>query len=104
LIARSARDVWGHQLALKAVYGTPSKLFHKYGDGSFIEILKTNLSHYRDTGITEIYFFRLPGDPPSSPEPACLAGIVGRRKRWRAGDGKQKVSVLVHNENLRSNK
>jgi hypothetical protein len=46
-----------------------------------IEILKANLAHHRDTEITEIYFFRLPGD-----------------------DGKRKVSLLAHNENLRSNK
>jgi len=45
------------------------------------EILKTNLAHHRDTEITEIYFFRLPGD-----------------------DGKRKLSMLAHNENLRSNK
>jgi hypothetical protein len=54
--------------------------------------------------ITEMYFIRLPGDPPSSPEPTCLAAIMGRRERWRAGDGKRKVSILAHNENLLSNK
>ena len=53
------------------------------------EILKTNLAHHRDTEITEVYFFRLP----------VLASRLGG-----GDDGKRKVSMLAHNENLRSNK
>jgi hypothetical protein len=56
---------------------------------SDIEILRTKLFHHRDKEITEIYFFRLP----------VLASRLGG-----GDDGKRKVSMLAHNENLRSNK
>ena len=48
---------------------------------SDVEILRAKLFHHRETEITEIYFFRLPGD-----------------------DGKRKLSMLAHNGNLCSNK